>query len=509
MIFLSSCNNKSEDTKTNADLVPEKITLGMYSSASYNPLDTTTIYNEQAFFLMYDSLFNITEDFQAEKNLASDVSIDNGGNTVTVQIKPNVKFHNGDILKSHDVVHTIKYIMEKGGYYAYNVRNFKSVASINDYTFKIELSYRTPDILKQLSFPIISQNENGSFNGTGPYIVENEKKGKQLDLIRFDAYHREFNSNVKNIEINLIPDKITARSLSGSGILDVFFAAFSDEGLKTVTKTESNKRDYLTDTCVFLKLNFNNPMLFLKSIRKAINIGVGRQKIATDVYMSHAEPTALPVPSSAKIYNSACSSEQKTEDAVTLLKESGYQDTDSDGVLEYVNYVDIDGENSRTSLPKNPIFGLLTTDDPIQISVAECLRDDFKKMGMILNIESYPKEKYLSLYDEGNYDICLITTDCGLDLDLTAFLGNGGIFSSDIDYKYDSVLSKLSSTPLFELKEPTYTNLFVDFYENPSYIPLVFLKNTLITNNKFAQFESIYLNNIYYKILLGKDDKDE
>jgi len=76
MIFLSSCNNKSEDTKTNADLVPEKITLGMYSSASYNPLDTTTIYNEQAFFLMYDSLFNITEDFQAEKNLASDVSID-------------------------------------------------------------------------------------------------------------------------------------------------------------------------------------------------------------------------------------------------------------------------------------------------------------------------------------------------------------------------------------------------------------------------------------------------
>ena len=258
---------------------------------------------------------------------------------------------------------------------------------------------------------------------------------------------------------------------------------------------------------VFLKLNFDNPMLFLKSFRKALNTGIDRQKIVSDVYMSHAEPTALPVPSSSAVYNPVCGYEQKTAEAIELLKESGYSDTDSDGVCEYVT--PIESTESENALPKNPIFGILISDDPIQISVAEYLREDFKKMGIVLNIESFPKEEYIARYSENNYDICLITTDCGLDLDTTAFLGNGGIFASPMDYKFENALSKLSATALFELKAPTYSNIFSDFYENPGHIPLVFLKNTLITNDKFKDFDEVYLNNIYYKILLGKDDNDE
>ena len=506
IFFLSSCNEeKTVTTPTHADVIPSKLTIGMYSPTSYNPLDTTTVYNEQAYFLMFDSLFNINENFEAEKNLASEITIENGGNTVTIQLKPNVKFHDGSVLKAEDVASTIRYITEKGGYYAYNVRNIASVSVINDYTVRLSLKYHTPNIAQQLTFPIISHKDGSSLNGTGPYKLLNEKTGKQLELIKFEEYHNTFNSQVTKVEINLIPDKMTARSLSGSGILDIFFAAYSDEGLKTVTKTESVKRDYLTDSYVFLKLNTNNPLLFLKSFRKAINIGIDRQKIADDVYMSHAEPTALPIPSSASIYNDACTSDKKHDEAVTLLKESGYQDTDSDGICEYVNY----SENSENGLPQNGVFKLLTSDDPVQISVSECLKEDFKKIGLILNIEAVPRSEYETRYAENNYDICLVTTSCGLDLDTTAFLGNGGVFSTPFDYNFESALGKLSATPLFELKQPTYTNIFADFYENPGHIPLVFLKNTLITNDKFKDFDNIYLNNIYYKILLGKEDASE
>lgn len=502
LIFLSSCKKNNEDGNgANADVIPSKLTIGMYSPESYNPLNTTTDYNSQAYLLVFDSLFNINEKFEAEKNLASDISIENGGNTVVIQIKPNVKFHNGASLTAEDVTETIEYIIKNGGYYSYNVRNIEKAKAVNDYTLKLTLKYHTPNIDKQLTFPIVSRKTPDDLNGTGPYKLKSEKKGKQLELVKFDDYHADFNSEVTNIEITLIPDKMTARSLSGSGILDIFFAAYSDEGLKTVTKTESVKRDYLTDSYTFLKLNFDNPMLSLKAFRKAINIGINREKIATDVYMSHAESTALPIPSSASIYNPACSYNTKTDEATKLLMECGYQDTDSDGVCEYTGF---SLEDDESPLPENPIFGILTTDDPSHISIAESLREDFKKMGLILNIEAYPREEYLNRYSNGKYDICLLSTDCGLDLDTTAFLGNGGVFSADIDYSFENALSKLSATAITELKAPTYANLFSDFYENPNHIPIAFLKNTLITNDKFKNFDDVYLNNIYYKILLGK-----
>ena len=503
-IILSSCNDKSTtETVSHADVIPTKLTIGMYQSDSYNPLDTTTFYNEQAYFLIFDSLYNINEKFEAEANLATDISIENSGNTAVVQLKPNVKFHDGSSLTAHDVKYTVEHILKNGGYYAYNVRNIESVSVINDYTVKFNLKYHTPNIMLQLTFPIVPSENPSALFGTGPYKLLNEKTGKQVDLIKNENYHNTYNSNVNKIEINLIPDKLTARSLSGSGILDIFFAAFSDEGLKTVTKSQSAKRDYLTDNYVFLKLNFNNKLINTKQFRKALNLGINRQKIADDAYMSHAQPTSLPVPFQASFYNTANTTEQRNSEATELLKEIGYEDTDSDGIIEYTKETD-----EENPMPEIPRLNILIRNDTLSKSVAECIVGDLKKLGIFTSLTVCEAEDYTNNYNDSNYDLCLVNTSLGLDLDTEAFLGKNGIFSAPVDYNYKEALLKIAATPLTELKMPTYTNLFNGFYDNPSHIPLVYLKNTLITNDKFKNFDELYLNNLYYKILLGGNTND-
>ncbi len=503
LFLLSSCTkNNSADNLSHADVIPTKLTVGMYSPDSFNPLDTQTVYNEQAFFLMFDSLYNINESFEAVKNLADELTIENGGTTAVITIKPNVKFHDGSTLTANDVAASINYILKNGGYYAYNVRNIESVSVINSYTLKLNLKYRTPNIASQLTFPIIKENSTEALNGTGPFKLLNEKSGKQLDLIKFEDYHSSDKTLVTKAEVNLIPDKLTARSLSGSGILDIFFAAFSDEGLKTVTKSQSIKRDYITDSYVFLKLNFDNPLIALKPFRKALNVGINRQKIADDAYMSHAEPTALPVPTQSAIYNRSCANEQKQDEAISHLKEAGYEDADSDGICEYIHY---SGDDTEGSLPKSPMLTLLIIDEPLYTATAQCIEYDLKKIGIPLEIDACTREEYNAKYIEKKYDMCLCETQTGFDLDETAFLGNGGTFSESVEYDFENALTKLSSTAVFELWKPTYEKLFGDFYENPAHIPLVYLKNTLITNDKFKDITDIYINNLYYKIIFRKE----
>ena len=100
--------------------------------------------------------------------------------------------------------------------------------------------------------------------------------------------------------------------------------------------------------------------------------------------------------------------------------------------------------------------------------------------------------------------MCLVTTNTGYDLDLAPFMSIGDKYSAPIEMKYNSELLKLSTTGETDLKKQVYKTLCDTFYENMPHIPLVFLKNTLIANNKFEKVEDIYINNIYFKVLNNK-----
>ncbi|UKI38272.1 MAG: ABC transporter substrate-binding protein [Clostridiales bacterium] len=62
--------------------------------------------------LVYEPLFAVRERGDEEPCLASAYKFENGGLTVRVMLKENVKFHSGAVFNADDVIFTLKYIAE-------------------------------------------------------------------------------------------------------------------------------------------------------------------------------------------------------------------------------------------------------------------------------------------------------------------------------------------------------------------------------------------------------------
>lgn len=481
-------------TTTDANVDVSKISIGAFGTENENPLLIRTNYNEQLNLLIYDSLYIINPKYEAEENLASGYEIQNGGYSVNVFLKPNVVFHDGSALTAHDVKATIQFIRDNPGYYSYQIRNIKNVTVKDDLTLQLELSELTPNLKLQLVFPILCKKEllnttDFRLNGTGPYRVASQTKGKQIILEKNSSYHKKFATDIKTIEVSLIPDRETARSLSGSGILDVFYSAFFDEGLKSVTKYESLKFDYITDEYTFLSLNYQAPLMNEKNFRKALYYAISRDEIRDKVFMTHAESAYLPLPPNSWAYNDTKENEQNTERSKQLLSELGFSDVDNNNLIEI--YED--------TIKKELSLTLLSIDDATKKSICEQLILDFKEIGIGLQVQYVTKEEFELLYQEQLHDLYLITTNIGYDLDLKEFFT--GRFSSPVEIDYQKYIEKIASADKLELKQPEYMRLCDEFYENTPHIPLVFLKNTLLTTKKLGTIQQIYPSHLYYSVL--------
>ena len=497
---LCSCENSSEPasdeplTTTDANVNASKITIGAYGTENENPLLIRTNYNEQLNLLMYDSLYSITPQFEAKECLASGYEILNGGHSVKIFIKPNVLFHDGSLLTAHDVKSTIQFIMDHGGYYSHHIRNIQSVKVIDDSTLLLELSALTPNLKLQLTFPILCKKQllnaaDFRLNGTGPYRMASHTKGKQIVLEQNKSYHRKFMSNIKTVEVSLIPDRETARSLSGSGMLDIFYSAFFDEGLKSVTKYESFKSDYITDEYTFLAFNYNSVHIQEKKFRKALYKAISRDSIRDNVFMTHAESAYLPIQPGSWAYNDTKENERNIEAAKQLLSELGYSDVDNNSIIEFYQ------DDQKQEI----VFDLLSIDDATKRAICEQLVSDFKEIGISLRVYYVPKEEFETVYAEQIHNLYLITTNIGYDLDPTNFFT--GIFSTPVEIDYQGYLTKFATADKLELKQPEFMRLCDEFYENTPHIPLVFLKNTLLTTKKIGEVKDISPSHIYYSVL--------
>lgn len=498
--LLFRCSHKKESQQSqhhnleDASVNPAKITICAYATQNKNPLLVKTGYNAQMNFLMYDSLYTANAKYEPVENLACGYEIQNSGQSVLVNLKPNVLFHDGSAFSAHDVKATVDFLLNNPGYYSYQIRNIESVEVIDNHTVRFHLSELTPNLKLQLTFPIVCRKElinttRFQHNGTGPYKMASETKGKKLILQQNANYHQKFTTDIQQIEVSYIPDVETARALSGSGIMDIFYFSFRDEGVKSVTKYESQKFDFLTDEYTFLELNYNTPLMQEKNFRKALSQSISRDAIRDDVFMTHAESTYLPFPPQSWAYNHNKVNNQNIEESKSLLTELGYSDLNNNGTIERY-----EGET-----PQELTLSLLSSDDPIKKDLCETLISNFKEIGITLSVQYVPSEDFFAWYQEKTHDLYLITTNIGYDLDISEFFN--GVFSTPLPIDYNSYLNKFAITDQMTMKQPDYMRLCDDFYEYMPHIPLVFSKSTLLTSSKLNSVTEVNPFHFYYGIL--------
>lgn len=157
---------------------------------------------------LYDSLITVGENYETRPMLASSYEISDNAKTFTFKIRKGVKFHDGSVMTSADVLASF----ERYRKISPNAVIFSDVASVSapdPETFIVKLNKTNSvfvDILKSPVYPFVilpaSQKDKPARGidviGTGPFKLGEWVKDSHLVIERFDGY--ALNESYKGVD---------------------------------------------------------------------------------------------------------------------------------------------------------------------------------------------------------------------------------------------------------------------------------------------------------------------
>lgn len=160
--------------------------------------------------------------------------VNGDGTAWRLNLRQNVKFHDGTIFNADDVVFTWNWAKDVTNVVK-PINNadvqVKEVKAEDEYTVLFTLNYAIPDFPSYLELKMLSKEAFDTMDvkeaaqiGTGPYKVGEIKSGVSYSLTRFEDYYEgteQFPS--KNIVVKYIPDANTAAAALQKGEIDYCF----------------------------------------------------------------------------------------------------------------------------------------------------------------------------------------------------------------------------------------------------------------------------------------------
>ncbi len=499
-----------------------QVVLPLTPLSTLNPLMTSNLSYHYFSKLIYEGLFEFNESLEPIPDIASTYTTKNDGRTISIKLREDVYWHDGEKLTSQDVLYTINVLNSSDANSPYNQMmsstgvmttsgNNKIINGtiIDDYNIEINFNENYSNSLEILTFPIIPshvftnsgtnlnydsalQLENYVPIGTGPYKYVSYEKHKSINL--------EANKNYRNGEpsIAIVMGKVLDNE-------ELFLTAYEAGQINITPATEvnwdkykQNSRiktiEYITSNYEFLGFNFSNPTISGEKglqIRKAINYGIDRQEIIRKIYLGHATQTDVPInPNSWLVSEESNVYGYNIEKSKDILASVGFADVNGDGILE-----DEVGYNLSLRLITNP-------SNQFRFRAAEMIREDLKDIGIELILdfdtnyrENMTQEEIKLEWDElnskllsGDFDIALLGWQMSAIPDLSFFFHSNQMgLNNFINYNnptMDSLLTRVGSSYLLEDKLLVYNDLQKFIIEDLPYVSLYYRNKALLIDSK-------------------------
>ena len=532
-------NDTGEDEPVTGEIVEGgEITIPLTNFNTLNPLLTTNLNYHFFSKLIFESLFDFDEDLSVVPRLAQEYTIYDEGKTILVELKNNIKWHDGAQFTAEDVAFTIEVIKAAGseGTYGKMIEsslgiegsiNYNSVIKttiLDDYRIEIHFDNIYLNNLEVLTFPIIpkhvfseargtKQDINRALQiedyqpiGTGPYRFDIYEKHKSIRLVRNQDYWNG-NPQIEGITGRILDDDESILVAFETGQVNLAASLGTDWD-----KYKQNKRirvaEFTSPSFEFLGFNFDNGFIAGEKgqeIRKAISYGIDRQDIIHKVYLGHGIQIDVPLhPDSYLVSDHAYSYGYNKDLAIKILREAGFDDGDDDGILE-------DEEGNKLS------FRLLTNaNNQTRVIVAEEIKEDLGDIGIEITLDF--DTHYIRDYDEaedeiiweqfnnrlvrGDFDIVLLGWQASVIPNLSSMfhssmIAQGTNFINYINDRMDQVLlDSLIGSPR-ERKESIYERLQGLIVEDIPYVSLYYINRALLIDTKIQGDLNPTFFNIY------------
>ena len=299
--------------------------------------------------LQYDTLMQLDTNGVPQPWLAQNVETSDDGLMITLDLRDDVTWHDGEVFTADDVKFTVEYYQTfNHGRWTRNTGAIESVETDGDHRVIFNMSAATPgfELGTLADTPMIPQHiwegvddpDNHAFEtniGTGPY--------KMTDMVLDQFYVMQANENYwagqpQVDELVFVQFADTTGQLGGlrTSAVDMIVNPIGPEQIAILNDVDgidvSQGPEFTTNMLNYdvERAPFNN-----KTVRQAMNLAIDRQDLADTVYLGAA---SLGSPGwihpASPLFNDAITIDYDPEGAAAMLEDAGITDSDGDGIRE-------------------------------------------------------------------------------------------------------------------------------------------------------------------------------
>lgn len=352
----SSSAPETSETKDNGEALDGGRFVRLFvDPPTLDPHLTTDATSAQIIVEVFGGLVTIDSELNVVPDLAESWDISPDGRVYTFRIRPDATFHNGKQVTAEDVRWSLEratdplteapnvdqYLGDIVGVDAKlegDALEISGVRVINDSTIEITIDASKSFFLAKLTYPtaFVLDRENIEAspknwfrepNGTGPFKMTEYKVGETLVLSRHEGYHL---GAAKLAEVEMILSGGTSMLMYENDEIDIAGVGLSDLD-RLLDPTHGLHSELLraapSFSVQYIGLNVNEPPLDDINVRKALNLAIDKNEIATIVLGDQVVPATGILPPGFPGFNTSVSGyEFDPERAKQLLLESKYGD---------------------------------------------------------------------------------------------------------------------------------------------------------------------------------------
>lgn len=414
-LFLVSCNakNKKSTSTIYYNIGGEPTTL--------NPLSSSDGYSTAVQGYIFEGLLDRDLDtYQWKPGLATEWTISKDKRVFDFKLREGVKWHDGKELTAEDVKYSYDVIFSDD-YKAVQMRSYyesvKEVQVLDKYSVRFIVKddyFQNFDVCagitvlpKHFYTNLENKKDFGrKLIGTGPYMFTKYDKGQKIILVKNPDW---WGNNVETeagaytipkIVLRFVQEENVSLELLKKG--DIDYLGLRPDGFvkKTVGKVWEEKivkvktENKTPKGFNFIGWNMKNPILKDREVRKALAMLFNRplmldkfeyklSEYATGpiyVQSDYASPKVKPI-------------EFSPNEALKILHNVGWKDSDKDGILDKV----INGKKTKLSI---------TILEPTQemMKYLTIFKEDASKVGVDINIKNIEWNSFVKLLDEKNFE---------------------------------------------------------------------------------------------------------
>jgi len=391
--------------------------------------------------------------------LASSWTEGAGGMSWQFQLRPGVKFSNGDPLTAADWAYTINRAIAPATASPASGPIFEGVANATapgPLTLDISMTFPNASLLDDITDPVYAmpldetyvQKHGAAYLaqhplGVGPYEFESWTQGESIVLKRNPNYNwgpsfAKGPAHIQTLEFPVITNYETGVASLEAGNIDVYTLEAPD--VATLSHdSKLNVKSYLEQGIdPFVVLNNSKPPFNNVLVRRAFNMAVNRKQLIKVVMLGQAVPQQGPISSTVLGYDPKVNSvgySFNPAGARKLLKEAGYT-KGPHGVLEK------DGQSLNLTLN-------VASGNPEYSSVAQVLQRQYAAIGVHVSIDEMDPGLLDTAFAAGNYTMGISDTSWSNSAVMFAMYDSLEIGGLNYSQVKDPAFDKLLSAMLF------------------------------------------------------------